>query len=279
MRVRAVALQQAISAEPYQSWGADSEPSAQFYELGGGFLVRFPRIADFHLSADGQEVVCTPAPDGQDVFEGLYAQQVEPLQMSLRGQPVFHGGAVVDDGDALVFLGPSGRGKSTLTTAFASRGIAFLSDDCVRLSTEHDGGTVLVHAHASTIRLWQDSVDGIAPQPTAAVQTRGSPKPRINAGSDLPHCTHAMPLGRVYVLGDALVEEPVIRLMTPLETITAWTSNAFVLDIKSAVTLKRNLALASRLSVTVPARRLDYPRRYERLNDVVDLILADAAAQ
>ena len=54
----------------------------------------------------------------------------------------------------------------------------------------------------------------------------------------------------------------------------AWASNAFVLDLKDRARLSGNLRWAASMVSAIPASRLDYPRRYDVLDGVVDAILA-----
>ena len=55
----------------------------QFFRTETGYLLRFPDMADFQVSADGLGVVCTPAPGVPDgTPEHLYLNQVLPLALS-----------------------------------------------------------------------------------------------------------------------------------------------------------------------------------------------------
>lgn len=235
--------------------------------------MRFPGIADYLIAVDGSEVWCTPVEDAGDAWLGLYEQQVQPLLLSLRGEQVFHGGAVQVGDEAIAFLAPSGTGKSTLTTAFARRGHAFLSDDCLHLDFAQP--RIHVHPHAAHVRLWEDSVAALGEG--CSVHVKGSPKPRLEAAADLPHCDRALPLARVYLLGEGKVDAPAIETLSPSQALIGLAANAFVLDIKNPAVLKRNLAAGARLVREVPLRRLAYPRRYDALDSVVAAVLADAA--
>lgn len=257
----------------YQHWrDPQGVAVAEFYSLGDRFLVRFPGAADFEILRASGNVICHPCA-GTDAWKGIYEQQVQPLLLSLRGEPIFHGGAVALDDVAIAFLGPSGRGKSTLTTAFARRGCAFLSDDCLHLDLSLALGRAL--PHANHVRLWEDSAAALGEGTAAYVS--GSSKPRLAASDRLPHCDRPLPLSRVYLLGEGDVAAPAISPVSPSQQLIGWTANAFVLDIKNPDVLKGNLAAAARLVREVPMRRLDYPRRYDALDSVVDAVLADAA--
>jgi hypothetical protein len=70
------------------------------------------------------------APEGPgDVWEHRLLSTVLPLLLAERGDLVVHGSAVDAGGRAVIFLGTSGRGKSTLALAAGSRGFPVLAED------------------------------------------------------------------------------------------------------------------------------------------------------
>lgn len=266
--------QSPLAFSAFQTWRDPAGcVSAEFYRLQTGLLARFPKVADFEIDATGDRITCCPCPGVGMAWRGIWEQQIQPLLLSLRGEQVFHGGAIAIGGKAIAFLGPSGRGKSTLTTAFARRGHAFLSDDCLHLAMS--GPRVHVHPHASHVRLREDSAAALGEGEAAYVA--GSPKPRLSAGERLPYCDRALPLSRLYLLGEADVDTPAIATLSPSQALIGLIANAFVLDIKNPDVLRRNLSAGARLVREVPMRELDYPRRYEVLDEVVDAVLADVA--
>ncbi len=261
---------------PFQKWNDSAQrASAEFYRSDrADFLVRFPSVADFRISGTG-EVCCVPVPGSGDAWRSVFEQQVQPLLLSMRGEHVFHGAAVVVDGWAIGFLGPSGQGKSTLTAALARRGCAFLSDDCLHLCIEHEG--IWVQPHAAYVRLWTDSAEFLGRGDVTIVP--GSPKPRLMAGDAFPYKDRPARLTHVYVLGDSMGDLPAIEAMLPSRQLMAWTANAFVLDLRNGQVLRRNMEVAANLVQEVRMRRLAYQRRYDVLESVVEAILEDVAGR
>ena len=277
----AVVMQQACAqmpllGPPFQRWNprSDGQASTEFHRIDAGVMVRFPGLADFVVTGSG--VTCIPVPGTGQTWRSLYEQQVHPLVLAHHGAPIFHGGAVVVDGGAVAFLAPSGRGKSTLTTAFARRGMPFLSDDCLQL---HLGSDIMVMPQQAFVRLWEDSVANVAPQTADRIFGTGSSKPRVLAGSELLHCNRPMPLRAVYVIDSMQPAEPAVMQLSPAQALMAWTANAFVLDIKSHEVLRRTMVTASRLAHALPVSLLAYPRDYAMLDAVVATILADLSTR
>lgn len=259
----------------YHTWPARAGGVATaFHRLDDAYLVRYPGIADFHIAPRGNVVDCWPATEGA-AWQALYEQQVVPLALAQAGAPVFHGGAVTIDGAAVAFVGRSGLGKSTLVTAFAARGHAFFADDCLLLE-ESDGGLV-VKPHVANVRLWPDSMAAVAPAGCDIQRTEGSPKPHVVAGRNIPHAVDALPLRKVYVLGEGAAAQPSLVPLSPADAVIGWASNRFLLDIKDRQQLAENLRWAARTVAHIPACRLDYPRRYDALDAVVAAVLADVA--
>jgi len=76
------------------------------------------------------------------------------LVLRLRGHATLHASAVLIDDAAVVFLGVSGAGKSTITAMLALRGFAAIAEDVTAIIDRGTTfGVVSGHTH---IRLWPD---------------------------------------------------------------------------------------------------------------------------
>ncbi|MHB8242951.1 MAG: hypothetical protein ACYDHN_13300 [Solirubrobacteraceae bacterium] len=98
-----------------------------------GYLIAGPEYGAHLLSGDGRRLRCFPEgrPDGG--WQRLLVAQVLPFAALLQGLEVFHASAVVRDGEAVAFLGPSRSGKTSLAQALCDRGASFLADDVLAL--------------------------------------------------------------------------------------------------------------------------------------------------
>ena len=85
----------------------------------------------------GDELLTCPAGHPND-WEHRIGSTILPLMLTERGDLALHAAAVVEGGEAILFCGPAGRGKSTLAAALALRGYEVLSDDGVVLSGLED---------------------------------------------------------------------------------------------------------------------------------------------
>ena len=173
----------------------------EFHRIEKGYLLRFPDLAEFEVSADGCQIWGVPAPGiSDDTVEHLYLNQALPFALSKKGKLVLHACAMDVNGSAITLMGETGRGKSTLAAAFAMSGCHFLSDDSVVIETLCSR-FLAMPSHPS-IRLWEDSErhllnSGAAMAPSISYTSKG----RFLAGMSLPHCDEPKPLIAAYVLG------------------------------------------------------------------------------
>lgn len=239
--------------------------------------LRFPNLADFQVSLDGQRVVQCAVPGTDEVtLEHLFLNQVLPLAQSLQGELVFHASAVSLNGGAVAFLGRSGRGKSTLAASFAATGHAFLTDDGLQL--EKRAECYWVHPSHPSIRLWSDSrMALIHPDAVMSPPVQYTDKSRVLSDSQLAACREALPLRWVYFLGEGQADDVVIESLSPREALIGLVNHSFMLDTSTAQVMARHFDGLSQM-VSLPIfYRLDYPRRYDWLDRVRQAVLQHSA--
>ncbi|MBK6559591.1 MAG: hypothetical protein IPG16_21125 [Comamonadaceae bacterium] len=217
-----------VQEAPFHQWvSPDGTLWTQFFRQGAGYLLRFPELADFEVSADGRSVHAWPAPGATSpAVEHLYLNQVLPLALSRQGELVLHGSAVDIGGQGVAFLGESGRGKSTLAASFATEGTRFLTDDGLLLEWV-DGSCMIIPSHPS-IRLWADSRAALVNERVSmAPAVSFTDKSRIFAGPGVAFCTEDRPLRHVYFLGNGEAQAPTINSFAPPRRWSNWSSTPF----------------------------------------------------
>lgn len=173
-------------------------PIARCGRLGEAFLVRREDAGDYVVSPAGERVVGRPAARGLEALSDEFVGTALPLALSLAGRIGLHASASLIGDRAVAFVGPSGRGKSTLAAALQTAGLPVLADDYLGLELE--SGHISVTAGPARIKLRQDSAVAVAglqpaaPAPVGSAPDRGAsrsgPTPRVSA----------WPLARVYLL-------------------------------------------------------------------------------
>jgi len=254
----------------------DGTRSTEFYRLGPSYLLRFPGLADFEVSADGLAVTCRPTPETTEATSRhLYLNQVLPLVLGRLGKMVFHASAVETDGWALAFVAKSTGGKSTLAASFGAAGAAVLTDESLVLEEPADGYRVLP-GHPS-VRLWDDSErELLGPGVRAEPPLPFTPKRRIVGGPRLRFATRPAPLRRVYFLGGGQAPAVTLEPMSAPEVMLELVKTSFLLNVDDRSRLISHFDTVARLARRPIHHRLDFPRRFDLLPEVRQAVLQHA---
>ena len=266
LEVADVRGQAPIRGKPFHEWVfADGAVWTRFYRAEGGYLLRFPDLADFEVTPDGHTVRCWPAPGTTEAtLQHLYLNQVLPLALSRQGKLVFHASAVEFADGAIAFVAESGRGKSTLAADFAIGGFRFLTDDGLIVEPAVQG--FMARPSHPSIRLWEDSAAAlILPGTATAPALQFTSKSRFLADAHLRFCDEPKSLHRVYFLGDGSAAEIGFQRLSASEAMIEWVKHSFLLDVEEKPLLASHFDQLAQLANKPIHYRLDYPRRYEYL--------------
>ena len=254
-----------VSGELFHGWADDDVYEAEFYRVSSGFLVRISGLADYELSGQSLRIKATPVPgaDADEITE-VFKSRILPLALSERGLLVFHASCVVMEGQAQVFVGASGTGKSTLVATLSSRGVACLADDHVSLSSDPDG--FLAYPSDLPVRLWEDS---LARSGLASSATRNA---RQKWDVAVTMAREPATVGHVFVMepGDHLKIEQLPRQQALVRLL----ERRFLLTVDDESVLKENLARMAELVSRVPVSLLTNPRDFDQLDALVQLVQA-----
>ena len=199
--------------------------------------MRFPGWADFLVSADGKEIDCTSYPGSSlQTVRHFFLSHVMPHVLSHRGRLVLHASAVVVEQGALVFLGESGRGKSTLAASFGVQGGALLlADDCLLVKEEQ--GQLFGTPSYPELRLWPEMTSGLFGNLSLGVPVHEhSDKKRLFPDDErLSFCTKPVPLHAIFLLASPEeMKDPEATTIVPLsrrEAFVRLTNHALRLDV------------------------------------------------
>jgi hypothetical protein len=226
---------------------------------------------------DGPIVVRRNPQISQAAVDHFLADQVIPRLLAHAGSFVFHAGAVQHVDGALVFMGPSGRGKSTLVTSFDQAGMALLGDDAMVLSTVE--GRPHVKPVYPSLRLFPDSIEALMPgASTAGPVAHYTTKERIDVDVARDAATPPLPIHALFSIGGPMQDGDVrLRRLSAAQACMTLIESSFALDPADLDQARRRLDEAGRLANSVPAFEIAYPRDYARLPDVRQAILDQAA--
>lgn len=207
----------------------------------------------FDFDPRAAEISWAGARDDDTELQRLLLDVVAPELLAARGTLVVHASGVVDGRGAVLFVGPSGSGKSTLATGLVQRGAKLVGDDFVIVR-----GLDVVPTHSS-IRLWRDSLDALAPDGERV--RYGSGKSRVHLAS-AADC--AAKIRSIYVLAEAS-DDIRIESLSRDRAFAELARNSFRPDPTDDAMLTRHVDAIAALVSAVPAFTVSFPPRYDRL--------------
>jgi hypothetical protein len=106
----------------------------------GGYVIRYPTFCDAEVDPALQTIVLNPASsERRPMAELLFTGSILAKILTLRGECVLHASAVSVHGRAVAYIGPPGRGKSTLAALSCASGARLITDDVLRLIPDGEG--------------------------------------------------------------------------------------------------------------------------------------------
>lgn len=252
---------------------------------GGKYILAFPGLASFSIDFNAQKIsILAESGCPENTLAHLLIDQVVPRILGHMGRVVLHASAVQLQGDvAVAFTGVSGKGKSTLATAFFSAGHGLLSDDCLLL--ENHGGRVNVMASYPSLRLWADSAQAVVKHDKVEHAHYSSMAHYTNKQQLLFERDSGMAesrwvkLDRLYLLDDAPADKGTnqvrITLAGGVASIMTLIESMFTLDVVSENTVRRNFEAVKQVANAIRVKRLAYPRNFEALSDVLTAVMGD----
>ena len=247
--------------------------SASYGFVKGRFIIRMHGEGDFLVSLDGREVwgLAKRTIQQQALCE-LFVGHILPLALNTGGHMLLHASAVRVNDHAIIFVGNQGYGKSTLAAAFQEHGYGLIADDAVVAKVGRTNIQVL--ASHPRMRLTNASLDQLPKLTQRSTLLIGSWKNVICAEHSFSNCSAR--LAAVYFLehGSGSMATKICTL-SPLESAIRILDNAFRLDLDSRKRMKSELARTIKITERVPMRSLWFPRKFNRLKQVVNAVLRD----
>ena len=262
------------SATPYKRiLNNDGSVWSEFRSQENIYHIRFPKFADFIFDTVTSSVRChAPTGTTSDEIEHLYLNHVLPLIKNAQGSLVLHSSGVKIGDEAVLFVGTSGSGKSTIATYFATKGHALISDDNVELV--EDGNSLTVQPGHPSLRLRADSLDAIVPSrgPDSGEVTFLN-KSRVSNLPDIDFLAEPTKLAAVFHLDENKRGSVIVEEMHGRDIFLASLQHMFVLDGRSTQAATKTFEHVAQLANAAVHMRLSYPRDYSMLPDVYNAVV------
>jgi len=231
------------------------------------FLLRIAGVADYYVT-NGTSVVVQPWSSDLGEVRVYILGLVMGVIIQQRGIMALHGSAVVLNGQAVIFAGISGAGKSTMAAALRNRGHLLLADD-VAVITVAKAGQPWVQSGFPQQKLMPDSAEQVgieAASLTLVSQSWDKYAVPVTVGFE----SRPMPLKAIYQITAQAEAELSIAPLTGFNKITAIISNTYCYNLLEKVGLKlAHFNMCAGLLKEIPVFSLIRPLGEQSLQDQV----------
>jgi hypothetical protein len=123
------------------------------YELGNGrCLIELPPAARFLLEPASRRLIVESENDDAELLEHRIVSSAVSTLLSMRGDLVLHAAAIEAGGRAVLFCGPTQRGKSTLARVLGESGRRLLGEDGIAIELGGEEATAFPGARGVRVR-------------------------------------------------------------------------------------------------------------------------------
>ena len=237
----------------------------------GVFLISLHGVARY-LVTGGRDILVEPRGGGDREIGMCLAGTVWAALLLQRGIVPFHASAVEFEAGAVLFLGRSGAGKSSLLGALLKRGRTMLADDVAGVVLGAGGRPVAVPAYPR-LRLCADVVDALGWRGQARERERMQPEkyrmpvPRFRASP--------LRIGALYLLAGSHGNGIEIEQVSPTVAFEALGQHTWRKRLLSGLGRRQaHFRVMAAMAQQAPVARVVRPERSFRLDALADRIEA-----
>lgn len=225
-----------------RGWLANEQRDLELWTAPPGNLLKTHMGSDIYISPDGGLFIQTNSDRLNAVDREALLGPALLLALAARGTWCLHASAAIFRGQAFVFLGESGRGKSTLAAFLAGHpDWTWAADDILPFTVAADG-----------LSVWPKF-------PQLKV------KPDSQPGQYLPE---RLPSRRFFLLGEAAHESPTVGQLSRGRAARALLENTASARLFDPRLLAAHLRACADAANHISVYELTYPRRMDALPDV-----------
>jgi hypothetical protein len=235
------------------------EPSAVAARRGGDYVVSVPGVATFAFGGPDHEVrVSARSAAAPDAVAGVFRSVIVPFALQVEGDEAFHASAVATTGGIVAFCGSSGAGKTTLAFGLSLRdGFMLWADDAVVVSPpgHRERSWTCRHLHQEP---------NLRPPSRAHFGA-------AEADAVLPGAAPALLRGLVFLGAADEVDVPMLADVPLVSAFTELLQHAYCFFVDAGRD-EQTLRAVLDLVASIPTYRLTFPRGFDRLDGVLDLL-------
>jgi hypothetical protein len=242
----------------------------------GSSYLSWNDLFEFFIASDGRAIVCGSR-DG--AFFEAYVSYLLGFALSFAllriGDEPLHATAIESKGEAIGFLGKSGAGKSTLASFFLGKRYRLVTDDLLRVTFSAQS-SVIAHPGPQRIKLLPESAAEFMQGATCAASMNPFTTKQLVLPAQDQRMDKGVPLRALYLLDcpETIDENNSVgaERLRGGETTLRVIASTFNSAVKTAERLGRQLRFAGQIVSKIPIFRLSYPRRFDALSSVYELL-------
>ena len=199
---------------------------------------------------------------------GEFVDQVMPRLLTHMGRFVVHASCVAYDDQAFLFLGPSGRGKSTLALAHCElNGAELVSDDAVELFFTNGG--LFARTTYSVHRVWEDSCRALRHDYDRI--RKNCPNPKLKLPGPIRDEPRTYAVAAMYTVGEERLSEISLdRQSVKAATVGLLQRIFYFRESLSERDLHAIFSRCEEMAAAVPCFGIEFPREYSELPEVIE---------
>lgn len=252
-----------------------------YEETSDRFLLEFENLVAFGIDFSGRDISIARGSDtSENTIEHLLLDQVWPRLLAHECKLVLHAAGISTEQGAILALGPSGRGKSTLAATLHSLGHGLLGDDAMIIAEKQ--GKPTCQALYPSLRLFPDSIATVFKKPvTEPAVAQYTDKRNLRVASNPADEETPQPIRAIFFIApDCGDTDPQASALRPSEACMLFVEHCFWLDPTNIEQAAARLLEAGRLADSTPCFELRYSRDFTRtleLHAAMFAAMADAA--
>lgn len=238
------------------------------------FLLIVDNIAKY-LVENGTDVTIERNPGASDAKVNLFLLgSAMGALLHQRGILPLHGSAIEYKGEGIVFVAPSGYGKSTLAAAFCKRGYRVLADDIAAISFD-DAEKPIVLPGSGALKLWQDSLEQLDHQVDSLPRVREElNKHYLPLNGDF--CSQPVALQRIYQISHSNESTFNVEMSTGLKKANVLIDNTYRVRFLNGIGGKSaHFQQCAKIAQQTQIKTLNRPKHPFLLDELVDFLEED----
>jgi hypothetical protein len=219
---------------------------------------------------NGKEIIVNSKTSLQDTFiRALILSQGMGILLQQRGYLVLHANSVKMNDGAVIFIGSSGNGKSTLTFALNSKGYPLVTDDI--LAVKFDDNDYKAFPSFPRIKLWQDITKHFVDDPDSLYVIH-SESQKFSYSTER-FFSKPLPLRKIYILEKG--EKNEIINLAPKEALIKLIRDSYNFKMFNDSEKSSNLFQCANLIKNVAVNVLKSNQSINEMNSLLELIEKD----